>query len=65
MFAKVTAINSKGESSESNAGTGAYMLTVPDSPVNLIENTSQRTVSSLGIQWTAGASDGGSPIIDY
>jgi hypothetical protein len=65
VIAKVIATNSKGSSTESSTGSGATIITVPDAPISLLEDTSQRTISDLGITWSDGASDGGSPIIDY
>lgn len=65
IFAKVVATNSKGDSIVSDAGNGAIVITKPDAPINLIEDTAERTASALGLQWTAGVSDGGSVIIDY
>lgn len=55
----------KGTSALSPAGNGAIILATPDAPVNLNENVAQRTISTLGITWQNGLSDGGSPIIDY
>jgi hypothetical protein len=36
---KVIATNVKGDSQESLVGDGATIITAPDAPVNLIENT--------------------------
>jgi hypothetical protein len=59
------ATNVKGDSLESTAGSGAIVITRPDSPINVAEDTSLRTKSSLGITWDAPAYDGLSAIIDY
>lgn len=65
VSAKLIAINIKGDSVESSAGSGAFIITVPNAPINLAENTAQRTVSDLGITWQAAANNGGSVVIDY
>jgi hypothetical protein len=65
VFAKVRATNEKGASTESNAGNGAIIYTKPDSPVSVLEDTSQRTASVLAITWSAGATNGGTAVIDY
>lgn len=65
VFARVIAINVKGNSVESLEGNGAKVITKPDAPINLLEDTSLRTASTLGLQWQDGASDGGSVILDY
>jgi len=62
---KVVATNLYGDSTESSEGNGAVITTSPDAPVNLAENTSQRTKSTLGLTWSAGSSNGGASIIDY
>jgi len=61
----VIATNAYGNSLESNLGNGAVILTEPDSPILLSERTSLREATSLGLQWTEGASNGGSAILDY
>jgi hypothetical protein len=65
VFAKVRATNEKGASTESNAGNGAIIYTKPDKPVSLLENTSHRTATTLAITWSAGATNGGTAVIDY
>lgn len=65
VYAKIRATNIKGTSTESNAGNGAIILTEPDPPVSLQENTAFRTATTLQIQWTAGAADGGTNVLDY
>lgn len=65
VYAKITATNIKGTSTESNAGNGAIILTDPDPPINLLEDTSYRTSSTLALTWEAGATEGGTPVIDY
>ena len=65
VFAKIIATNIKGDSSESNAGNGAVIVTIPDPPINLVEDLSKRSYSSLGIQWEPAPFTGGTSIIDY
>ena len=65
VYMKVFASNSYGDSEISLAGNGAVITTTPDAPINLVENTSQRTKSTLGLTWSEGAFNGGATIIDY
>jgi hypothetical protein len=60
----VTATNVKGDSDVSDVGTGATIITVPDAPLNLSEDISGRTPTSIGLTWQA-PPNGGSAIIDY
>jgi len=39
IYAKITAYNQYGDSDESNEGNGAKISTIPDSPINLAENS--------------------------
>jgi len=65
IYVKVIATNLYGDSTESSEGNGAVITTSPDAPTSLVENTSQRTKSALGLTWSAGSSNGGATIIDY
>ena len=65
VYAKVTAINIYGVSTESDAGNGATIITNPDAPTTLAEDYSQRTATSLTITWVEGPKDGGSDVLDY
>jgi hypothetical protein len=65
IYAKVIATNLYGDSTESTEGNGAIITTTPDAPINLVENTAQRTKSTLGLTWSEGAFNGGATIIDY
>lgn len=65
MFVAITATNIKGTSLISETGTGAIIITKPDAPVSLAEIEASRSSSTLEIEWTDGASDGLSTIIDY
>jgi hypothetical protein len=63
--AKVIATNDYGDSVESAVGNGAVILTNPDAPLSLSEVYAERTATSLGLSWSEGAENGGSPVIDY
>jgi hypothetical protein len=65
IFAKVSATNIKGVSAMSDAGNGAKIITKPDPPTNVQENTLFRSVTTLGIEWTAPVENGGSNVLDY
>jgi hypothetical protein len=65
VYAKVLATNFYGSSAKSQAGFGAIITTNPDPPINLIENYSLRTPSTLGMTWEAAAFTGGAEILDY
>jgi hypothetical protein len=65
ISAKVLAMNAYGNSLYSDLGNGAVIMTYADTPTNLIENYSQRAPTSLGLVWTAPATDGGASIFDY
>jgi hypothetical protein len=49
VYAKVIATNIKGDSLESDAGNGAIIITSPDSPANLAEDSSIRDYTSIGL----------------
>jgi len=65
VYAKVIATNLYGDSVESLEGNGAIITTTPDKPINLAENYSQRTKSTIGMTWEAASFTGGAVIIDY
>lgn len=46
-------------------GTGAKILTNPDAPLNLLNEATITLATQIGIKWTIGVKDGGSPVIDY
>jgi hypothetical protein len=64
VHAKVIAKNIYGNSDESVEGNGAVITTTPDAPINLAEDYSQRTKSTLAIQWDSATFTGGATI-DY
>jgi hypothetical protein len=49
----------------STAGFGAIITTYPDPPINLIEDYSKRSPTTLGFTWEPAAFTGGAVIIDY
>lgn len=49
VFVTVSAENIMGSSGNSSPGGGAFIITKPDAPVNLLEDTAQRTASTLGL----------------
>lgn len=65
IFAKVAASNVYGISEHSVAGNGAVIVTVPDAPIGVADNAVVTTATRIGITWQRGASNGGTPIIDY
>jgi hypothetical protein len=38
---------------------------VPDAPINLLNKAEITAAGVIGISWSDGAYDGGSPVIDY
>jgi hypothetical protein len=46
------ATNIKGDSSFSQVGTGALIITNPNAPNSLIEVPGDRTASALGMTWS-------------
>lgn len=65
ITAYVVAYNTYGFSQPSPTGNGAVILTSPDMPINVEEIVANRTPSSISIQWEAGASNGGTQVLDY
>ena len=51
VFAKVMAINIKGNSLVSDEGNGAVILTVPDAPIELIDLPMMTSSSQIGLSW--------------
>ena len=58
-------INVVGESSESDEGNGAVILTTPDAPINLANNPLQTAATQISISWNPGATNGGASVEDY
>jgi hypothetical protein len=65
VYVKVLAYNDYGDSLESDDGNGAILVTVPDAPINLIENVLLRGVTQIGLLWEEGAHNGGTTVLDY
>ena len=65
VFAKVMATNVVGSTTDSSEGNGAIILTYPDQPVSLAEDTATTSATTIKITWSAGSADGGTPVIDY
>lgn len=61
----MSASNIYGTSIDSVEDNGAYILTVPDAPINLANVVDQTLATQIGLVWEDGISDGGTPIIDY
>jgi hypothetical protein len=61
----VIAFNAYGDSSISDRGNGAVIITYADPPYNLLESTHLRTADTITFSWTEGVSDGGTPVMDY
>ena len=62
------AFNILGDSPGSNHGTGAVMPvtpTFPSAPQALIRNELTTTMIQVGFNWSAPASNGNAPILDY
>lgn len=65
VFAKVAATNIVNISDDSIQGNGGIILTNPDPPVSLANDQSITTISRIGLTWSPGSANGGSPVIDY
>jgi len=65
IFIKVVATNAYGNSIISEPGNGGVIVLVPDAPRNLANNPSLTSNSIISFTWSDGASDGGTPILDY
>jgi hypothetical protein len=65
VYAIVTATNIYGNSLASNEGNGGIIVRIPDAPLSLLEDETQRTATTLGLVWTNGVENGGLAILDY
>lgn len=65
VYVRVTASNLYGESEISNIGSGAVIVLVPDAPLTLNDVPEVTLQDRIGLAWTDGVADGGTPIIDY
>ena len=51
VYAKFFATNIKGDSLYSEIGNGGTIITIPFKPVNLVEDYTERTPTTLGLAW--------------
>ena len=65
VYVKITASNAYGASPESNVGSGAIIILVPDAPATLQEDPERTLHDTVGLSWTDGSYDGGDVVIDY
>lgn len=65
VYSTVIATNIYGDSVVSSAGNGGVIMTYPDAPVNVVENLSARTASTLGISWQIGVNNNGASVSQY
>jgi hypothetical protein len=65
IWAKVVAYNVYGDSVISDTGNGAVIYTYADAPLDLAEDESQRSASSITFTWIEGADNSGSTVFDY
>ena len=65
IYATVTATNLFGNSLVSTVGNGALILTIPDAPLNLSNVPSITSGYQIGLIWTKGQAEGGTPVFEY
>jgi hypothetical protein len=65
VVAKIISVNAYGESVLSTQGSGAEVQIVPDAPINIANDPTTTSETTIRFTWNAGASDGGSPVLDY
>lgn len=51
VYAYVIAFNVYGASGSSAVGGGVVMMTIPNAPINIVENLSARTLTAVGFTW--------------
>jgi hypothetical protein len=61
---KVQARNSVGFSSDSTE-LSVLAAKLPEAPINLFNDPATTTAYQVGLTWSDGAYNGGSPVIDY
>ena len=61
----IIAYNFYGDSEPSFVGSGANIVAVPDSPLNLVNDASITSDKQIGLKWDDGVNSNGKPIIDY
>jgi len=52
IIARVTAINAYGNSVESEQVNGATIITAPDAPIDLTEDSASRSASAVTLTWS-------------
>lgn len=65
IIAKVVAVNSYGNSVESEQGSSAIILTKPDAPSDFTEEITFRTESNLKLTWIKAPFVGGAEVLDF
>jgi hypothetical protein len=65
IIAEVIAKNSIGSSISSDSGNGALILTKPGAPINLVNDILITDGDQIGLSWSEGLEDGGTPVIDH
>lgn len=67
VYVQVFAQNAIGNGTMSVAGNGAIVsvIVVPNAPTSLVRDSITSTPTAIGINWSDGTSNGGSPILDY
>ena len=63
--AYIIAYNFYGDSAPSTVGSGANIVAVPDSPLNLVNDASITSDKQIGLKWDDGINSNGMPILDY
>jgi hypothetical protein len=65
MYAKVLAVNVKGDSVASSRGNGGVIQRIPDAPLNLANLPLVTLADRIGLEWTDGPENGGTNVLDY
>jgi hypothetical protein len=61
----VTASNYLGSSEQSDAGNGAYLMTIPGQITDLRDEPAITSASQIGLVWTKSTFESGSQVTDY
>jgi hypothetical protein len=65
VYATVSATNVYGTSTDSPAGNGAVILTVPTEPINLANVPTLTNGVQIGLTWEESIMNGGTAVLDY
>jgi cellulose 1,4-beta-cellobiosidase len=65
VYAKVTAINTYGNSVTSDEGNGAKIITAPEAPTGLANDAGVTSATQIGLTWSAPSVDNGSAVTSY